>query len=150
MSTSPLAIWANVWRDFRVFVLLPAAILVSGANDLRYSLWGKTTDAKLIRATRGTWKEPNNQAVFVEYAFVDDVLGKRTERDKLPYWFDVPAGKTVAVRYIEGSDGSSRVEGNRDWYWMFALVFLAGIGLILALIVYWPEREAASDDQALA
>jgi hypothetical protein len=57
----------------------------------------------------------------------------------------VPEGKTVAVRYIEGSDGSSRVEGNRDWYWMFALVFLAGIGLILALIVYWPEGKTATE-----
>jgi len=144
MPTAPITTWGDIWRGFRVLILLPAAILVSAANDLRYSYWGQTTDAELIYAVRGQWKEPNDRAVYVEYAFVDATLGRRTERDKLPAQFEVPEGPTIAVRYIEGSEGASRVEENREGYWRFALVFLAIIVPVCAVFFWWAARESAA------
>jgi hypothetical protein len=83
-------------------------------------------------------------AVYVEYTFVYATLGHRTEPDKLPAQFEVPEGPTIAVRYIEGTDGASRVEENRDGYWRFALVCLAVIVSGCAVVFWWAARESAT------
>lgn len=90
-------------------------------REIRYAVTGKTADAKLVRAyetiERGR-RGRETQKIAVEYQF-PDAGGQRKETDTLSIDEAVPTGPTVAVEYLSGSAGSSRLAGNGQKFWLF-------------------------------
>jgi hypothetical protein len=148
MASEGLASIKEGWTYFRLLVLLSIAILFSACNDLRYGLFGQVTDAELRMAVCGNPYIPRDRSIRVEYEFADPDLGTRTENDTLPASWGVPGGQSIRVCYIPGRHGASRVDGNYDGFWLYAICFVSVVAAIVYGIVRFErwekENEAAS------
>ena len=91
-------------------------------RELKYAVVGKRTDAWLVRVYETTESGRRGRRVeklVVEYQFKESVGATRKESDTIAIDADRPAGPTVAVQYLNGSPGSSRLAGNTRQWWLF-------------------------------
>ena len=89
-------------------------------RELKYTIVGKETDAKLVRVYETTERGRRGrtyQKQAVEYQFTDDGTS-RTETDTLSRSAPQPSGSTVRVQYLRGAPGSSRLPENAQQFWL--------------------------------
>lgn len=103
------------------------AVLAAGAvflvscyyawHEFRYLLWGQSAKAPISRTFRAQDLRRGGRTVYwlaVEYSFVDAASGQvRAERDDVDLDWPVD-GDVIAVQYIPGEPGSSRLVGHRS------------------------------------
>lgn len=110
-------------------------VLVSGFFsfvEFRYAISGKKTEAQLVDAkqvvTRGRWGRKRS-FLHVVYRFNDGDMGERTGMDDVSSNWPIGNTPVVAVQYIPGATGWSRLSGNRrDWAVIVFGLSLCGVG----------------------
>lgn len=109
----------EVYR-FKVALVCGILFLVStfmSYGELRYMMSGETAQATLIRAyetSRVSRRGGERRTLVVEYQFADaNAGGVRKESDRVPTdWPIERAATQIAVEYIPGEPGSSRLHGH--------------------------------------
>jgi hypothetical protein len=99
-------------------------------RELKYAAVGKAVDAKLLRvyeSTESGRRGRTTQKLAVEYWFADGGADRK-ETDTLSIDATPPAGPAVAVQYLAGTPGSSRLAGNGQRVWV--LVFFASLAFV--------------------
>ena len=101
-------------------------------REMKYMMLGKEADARLVRTYETTERGRRGRTtekLVVEYEFKGSDGASRKESDKVDIDAPPPAGKTVAIQYLDGSPGSSRLAGNTQKFWLIvffgALAFFA-------------------------
>ena len=111
-------------------------------GELYYLAWGKVIDARLVQ-TRKVSQGRGGEGLGVEYSFLDPDSpdgGSRTERDTVSADSILPgAGQLIAVQYIPGKPGSSRLAGHRN---MGRVYIFLGLLAVVAFFVVRILREA--------
>lgn len=121
------------------FVFLVSAFF--SFNELRYLIWGKTVETRVQekRIVENTSRRGGKvEQLRVAYQF-EDAGNRRSEYDMLPTDWPVPDEGNIAVQYIPGDPGSSRLAGH--WSRMWVVIFLLSIAA-LAFFIYRLAREA--------
>jgi len=130
----------DTWK-FRLFCGLFGVFIISlffAFRELRFVIWGMTTQARLIDVYEGkdiNVRGDSEPALVVHYTFQDPVegLGMRDENDLLPIDWRRPGGETVQVQYIPGVKNASRLVGHRR---MGSVVFcLASLAIVSGFIL---------------
>lgn len=113
-------------------------------RELKYAVVGKQADAKLVRVYETTESGRRGRRVeklAVEYQFKEAGGATRKESDTIAADADRPAGPTVAVQYLDGSPGRSRLAGNGQRWWL--LVFFGSLAFA-GFKVFQVVRESKS------
>ena len=126
-----------------VVVVLFIASAVGSCREASYSLFGKKTDAALVRVYE--YQEPARRGrtvtkVAVEYQF-DDKGTMRKESDNIARDADRPSGKTIPIQYVSGTPGRSRLAGHVNWIW--PTIFFASLA-VMAYYVWRLLKESKS------
>ena len=104
-----------------------------------YRAFGRTAQASVIRANS---PDGADDAFLIRYGFTDAKTGgHREEVDAVPSRWGPPPD-VMAVEYIPGRTGESRVAGNRSWV---ALGFFAltSLGLLVGLAYLYRDARRA-------
>jgi hypothetical protein len=125
---------------FKVMLVVAVVFLVStffAYLELKYSLGGKTAEAKVDRLSERRTRRGTTRVVHYQYR--DENGQMRNGSDDVSRDWSAPASGIVAVQYL---DDTSRLAGNRN---TFALVIF--VGSLLAMLVggflFWRHvREA--------
>lgn len=142
MSSQGLTYLRHYWT---IRLLMGALILLLGSTylscqELKYSLWGRTASAEIIRRTNV--KEPGRGGtlrplVRVEYRFQDE--RGTTGNGKLNFAADsdVPAGMALPIQYLPGEPGESRLLGQRNLTPVYIMLGFVAIlaGLVVKLLI---------------
>ncbi len=103
------------------FVFLVSAFF--SFNELRYLIWGKTVETRVQekRIVENTSRRGGKvEQLRVAYQF-EDAGNRRSEYDMLPTDWPVPDEGNIAVQYIPGDPGSSRLAGHWSRMWVVDL-----------------------------
>jgi hypothetical protein len=150
-STSRLGREGNAFLLMIIAIILFIVCIVASCQEARYSMFGKIQNAAVDKMYKRYYKNDTDDSrtrIQVDY-IVDDPEcntpgmatrpgmkgpGKRLETDTVDLvWFQVSAaellsddGKSVAVQYLPGSEGSSRLVGHTQrWVYIpVAVVFV--------------------------
>jgi len=98
--------------------------LVMTWQELKYYLFGKTCNAEFLSSyviDVADQRGRTHQVRLVNYRFMDNKILRHETARVEPSWL-VPAGPTVAVQYIPGVRGRSRVDTNHDWMWVVVFI----------------------------
>jgi hypothetical protein len=128
----------KVLRAVIALIAMIVLILISAWTDFDYMFNGKVVEGKLISAVRGKPGDSRDQRVFVGYSFLNENGALRQGNDELPRSWEVPQGSTIKVRYLPGTN-RSRVDGNSDGYWLFALGVYGGVFALLFVVAYFMD-----------
>lgn len=145
---------------YEVRVLTATAVLFlfagyAALRELRYMTFGRVTQATFVEAYTNVTRDKKGRETktpYVRYSFADEAMAagdgaeaekegpatlRRIESDIQDYgWTPPPAKGTIAVEYIPGSAGSSRLAGHaRRWicYAFFGFTFV-GTGVAIWII----------------
>lgn len=145
--------------EVKVLTATAAVFLFAGytaLRELRYMTFGRVTQATFVETHTSVTRDKNGRETktpYVRYSFTDEtmdagadaddgkqggsVAARRVESDIQDYgWTPPPAKGTIAVEYIPGSAGSSRLAGRaRRWicYAFFGFTFV-GTGVAIWII----------------
>lgn len=126
-------------NEVQKFKWLLIAILAFGISgwyswtELRYATWGKTVDAEIVRmheTTRRSRRGITSTWLVIDYQFSEPGASVRSESDEVPNDNPRPEGGKVAVEYVPGKPGMSRLAGHRN---VIAVVIF---GLTLLWLAY--------------
>jgi len=114
-------------------LVLGVLFLLSGCfswREMKYSMFGKSADAALVRVYETTEYARRGRTVeklAIDYQF-EDKGAIRKETDSVAIDSPRPRGRTVPIEYLSGSPGSSRLKGHSNKVWMF--VFLGCLAVM--------------------
>jgi len=134
-----------------MMLLFGLIFLVSGCasyGELKYLIWGQTTDARVVDVTEMRTRRGRSQ-LQVEYSFTDNAA-TRTEFDAVPRSWPGTDGPTVRVQYLPGVPEASRLHGNGGKVWLGAFLACLAIGLFLIFRIWRDARAAVSGAPAVA
>lgn len=132
----------------RSFVLTFVLFVISAFlsyNQVRYVVFGRTTDAQLVKVKETTVnsRRGSKTVLDVYYRFTDLDGTIRNEEDRVSISWQEPEntamdGKPmVQIDYIPGSPGSSRLH-RREFKWIMPAIFLALLGyLVYQAFRFW-------------
>lgn len=135
-------------RRLRALVLTFVLFVISAFfsyHEVRYAVFGKTTDAQLIKVKETTVssRHGSRAALDVHYRFTDRDGTVRNEEDRMNISWQEPettaedGTRVVQIEYIPGSSESSRLHG-REFKWIMPAIFLALLGyLAYQAIRFW-------------
>lgn len=129
-------------RAFIALILIVAACFYFSFAEMRYVIWGRTVDARLVRMEQVIAKGRRGMPypkLECDYEFADGDR-MRTESNDLPADWPQAKGETIVVQYIPGT-ASSRVKGNDHAGWLWG----SGVVLVLGCVcgfVFWKFRDA--------
>ncbi len=133
-------------RRLLVWLFTLVVLLVTGwwsASELRYLVWGRVIEAKLIQSHAVPGQiEPEERVLRVTYEFREPGGSLRREEDDVPEDWILSPLSPIDVQYIPGSPGSSRLAGNFSLVPVFVFAgVLAWLGFCLYKV--WREARAA-------
>ena len=112
--------------------------MVMSCQELRYMMWGQTTEARIVRDEVDKGRSLSRSTYtrrLVIYAFMDGDL-RRQEQAEIPMdW--VRPGDTITVQYIAGRDYQSRLADTHHWGWI--TIFATSVAAI-AISLVWIGR----------
>ena len=115
----------EVYR-FKMMLACGILFLVSAVmsyRELQYMMSGETAQATLIRTETSRSRRHGRPypTLVVEYQFADARGGGvRKESDRVPTDWPIDRGTTqIAVEYIPGSPGWSRLHGHSQMVWVY-------------------------------
>jgi hypothetical protein len=112
--------------SFALFLVLSSVAIYF---DVEYRWLGREAEATVTKAVMA------GDGVRVEYRFTDADGTPRTGTDSAKAGWDVPPGETIAIQYLPGPEGSSRLsEPRSSGQWIPYVVFV-GSGLLLLLTI---------------
>ncbi|VTR99376.1 DUF3592 domain-containing protein [Tuwongella immobilis] len=119
-----------------------ALFLVSSClswGEVAYLLWGRDAQATITKAFTSSAIRSRTVRLTVEYEFTEpDGTRRGGTVDLSPDW-PVPASGKVAVRYMPGENGRSRLSGHV--HWLGLTLFGLSVGA-MGIFAYQMHREA--------
>jgi hypothetical protein len=115
-------------------------------EELVYLIWGREVQASVTQtfvAERGRRRIP---MLTVEYKFTEPDGTSRSDSDDVQTDWPLPSNKTVAVVYIPGKDGRSRLKGHGSWLGPVLLAVSIGVVGFFAIRLW---RQAAMATKSL-
>ena len=100
-------------------------------REMTYAISGKEVDASLVRVYETTERGRRGRTIHklaVEYEFKGSDGVVRKESDTISVDAPRPAGPTVAVQYLDGEAGRSRLAGNTQKFWL--MIFFGSLAFI--------------------
>lgn len=99
-------------------------------------MWGETTDAKIMKVTKGTESrgrfQPRREVWGVRFAY-DDLDGtKRENVVNMPIDWKEPAEGTLKIDFVPGKERTSRLHGKKN----LIPVYMFGGAILFALFVF--------------
>ncbi|MEP7082569.1 MAG: DUF3592 domain-containing protein [Chloroflexota bacterium] len=127
----------NFWLLFGgIFLVAGILMLIIGAGMLwqesRYASDAAETVGTVLGKSLNPATSDRGTEYFVNYRFTDADGGTRDATDELDFgaWDALVEGGPIAIQYLEGDPGTSRVAGEG---WWLAWIFL-GIGVLVAAV----------------
>lgn len=118
-------------KNFKRMLFVILTFLVSAFfayRELKYTLWGQTIDAQIVRTYQTTPTGRRGRPMLVvEYSF-QDAGQTRREGDRVSLDTPLASDTSVPIQYLPGTD-LSRLAGNRNlvsvWIFLGTLALLA-------------------------
>jgi hypothetical protein len=126
-------------RKFKILLRVGIVMRISGIyrfSDLRYLVWGKTCDARIVNCYEDKTDSRNSVPhTAVVYRYLDG-SEERQDSGRMPLGWTPPPGNKIQIQYIPGRDYASRFAGqsNTVSVWIF-FACCAVVGYFIVRII---------------
>lgn len=152
MGGMPL-LWSKEAFQFRLIlglIVLFIASAVTSCQEIRYTIFGTKADATIVDAAEVRGRR--SSSLRLTYSFTDGDAGTRVEKDTvaldfMPVAKDAEGRDAVAIEFISGSPGASRIPG--EGRWILIGLFLVAMGALAFVTVrFWTNYQAFAKRRA--